>query len=136
MQTNTVNAQSHSTPTFTVKVTNIDKDRGGNIMVMLFSQDGFPKVHSKALSIQTHKAESSELLFSFEQTLEEIAVKVLHDENEDTKVTKNWTGIWPKDGLGFTNQQKVTLTGPPNYKNSKVSKAQYQKGLFIAVVYP
>lgn len=73
--------------------------------------------------------------FSIEED-ENIAIKIHHDENRDGKVTKNWTRIWPKEGLGFSNGQKLTLTGPPNFKKSKLSKEQLKAELIIAVRYP
>ena len=121
-----------------IRVTGINVNRGGDIRVMIFGEKGFPKVHKKALSAQTKRANKEILEFKFYlKTLNnEIAVKVLHDENGDGKVTKNWTGIYPKEGLGFSNGQKIGMTGPPNYNNSKLSKDQLKAGLKISVRYP
>lgn len=119
-----------------VTVTNIDVSRGGNIMVMIFAEEGFPKVHEKAVLMQSLEAQQETMDFVFNTNLEELAVKVLHDENRDGKVTKNWTGIFPKEGLGFSNDQKIGLTGPPKYRYSKLSKQQFINGLTIPVIYP
>ena len=35
-----------------VQIENINREKPGNILVMLFGQEGFPKDHSKALAIQ------------------------------------------------------------------------------------
>jgi len=120
----------------TIEVNNIDLKRGGNVIVMIFSKEGFPKKHDKALVSQTKIADSEVLKFEFNLDLDEMAVKVLHDEDMDGKVTKNWSGIYPKEGLGFTNKQKVSFTGPPKYKKSMVTKEQYKNGLNISVIYP
>ncbi len=119
-----------------IEVNNIDVKRGGNIIVMIFAEEGFPKIHEKALFVQTQNAQQEVMEFKFNFALEEMAVKVLHDENEDAKVTKNWTGIYPKEGLGFSNDQKISLTGPPKYKYSKLHKEQFKDGLNISIVYP
>ena len=50
--------------TISVRVTNIDTDKPGNIMVMLFAKEGFPKEHDKVLSFQNQKAKSTEATFS------------------------------------------------------------------------
>ena len=121
---------------FTVEVTDIDHTRGGDVIVYIFEKEGFPKKHDKAILTQTKAADSNSLTFNFVIEPEEIAVKVLHDEDRNGKVTKNWTGVYPKEGLGFTNKQKVTFTGPPKYKKSKVTKKEFEKGLTISVIYP
>jgi len=119
-----------------IKVTNIDVNRGGNIILMIFSENGFPKIHKKALFVHTQSAQQDVMVFKFELTLNELAVKVLHDENKDGKVTKNWTGIYPKEGLGFSNDQEIGLTGPPKYKYSKLFREQFKNGLNISIIYP
>ncbi|GAC17807.1 DUF2141 domain-containing protein [Paraglaciecola arctica] len=120
----------------TVKVEGVDVKRGGNLMVMLFSEKGFPKKHQDAQQLITVKAEESDMLFVFTTELNEFALKVLHDENENGKVTKNWTGIMPAEGLGFSNDQKIGLTGPPSYKNAKVSVKDQDTEFSIKLRYP
>jgi len=119
-----------------IKVSGIETERGGNIIVMIFGEEGFPKKHHKALVTQTKSANQQLIEFTFAINLKEMAVKVLHDEDKDGKVTKNWTGIYPKEGLGFSNGQQVSLTGAPKYKYSKISEAQFKNGLTISVKYP
>ena len=105
--------------TLTVTVNGIETHRGGQIMVMVFAEPGFPKNHEKALIIKSAKDLKDTMTFSFDIDEQEVAIKVLHDENSDGKVTKNWTGIWPKEGLGFSNGQKVSLSGVPKFNKSK-----------------
>ena len=119
-----------------VKVQGVDVKRGGNLIVMLFSPTGFPKKHQDAIHSTTVKANQTEMLFSFSTQLQEIAIKVLHDENGDGKVTKNWTGILPVEGLGFSNEQKIGLTGPPNYQKSKVTIKDPISQFSITLRYP
>jgi len=119
-----------------IKVTGINIKRGGNIIVMLFGENRFPKTHKKALATQAKRATKKTLEFKFSLNTNELAVKVLHDENGDGKVTKNWTEIFPKEGLGFSNDQRISMTGPPVYKKSKLSKEQFKAGLIIPVRYP
>lgn len=123
-----------------IKVNNIDITRGGNITVMIFTKKGFPKKHEMALLIQSKKSRYETIEFTFDQNTEELAeelaIKVLHDENGDGKVTKNWTGIWPKEGLGFSNDQKISLKGAPKYKHSKLLKEQLKDEINISITYP
>ena len=120
----------------TITVKNIDFKRGGSIIVMLFSKQGFPKDHDKALALQSTKASSPELSFNFKTSQSELAVKVLHDENEDGKVSKNWTRILPAEGLGFSNKQRIGLAGVPKFNKSKVALGLFKDGLTISMIYP
>ncbi len=133
VMTNTTIAQATE---IKINVTGINVKRGGNIIVMLFGEKGFPKIHKKALAAQTKPATKNTLKFNFTLNSNELAVKVLHDENGDGKVTKNWTGIIPKEGLGFSNGQRISITGPPTYKKSKLFKEQFKTGLNISIRYP
>ena len=119
-----------------ITVTNIDTTKGGNIIVMIYDkEDGFPKDHEMSLLSSTKRAQQSSLDFDFDVTSQQIAIKVLHDENGDGKVTKNWTGIYPKDGLGFSNGQKLTFTGPPNYQKSKITISPTKHHVIIPIIY-
>lgn len=118
-----------------IAVTNIDTSRGGNIVVMVYGEEGFPKDHAMALLTTTKKALTNTMVFTFLIYQPEVAIKVLHDENGDGKVTKNWTGIYPKDGLGFSNGQKIGLTGVPNYSKSKVRFIAPQSKATISIRY-
>lgn len=122
--------------TISVRVTNIDTNKPGNIMVMLFAKEGFPKEHNKALSFQNQKAKSTEVRFNFSVEVGQFAIKILHDENEDGKISKNWTGIIPAEGLGFSNGAKLSWRGPPNFKDAALSQAQTHDEIVIPVIYP
>jgi len=121
-----------------ITIDNIDEKKGGKITVFVFTDDAFPKVHDKAIyskSKMVHK-QKEEFNLDIDEKIEELAIKIHHDENSDGKVTKNWTGIYPKEGLGFSNKQKINLLGPPVYKKSKLTKKQFLKNITISIVYP
>ena len=65
-----------------VEVRGIDTSRGGSVLAMLFGADGFPKDHSKAISIQSRPANKGQMTFEFQIELSEFAIKVLHDEDD------------------------------------------------------
>lgn len=122
-------------------VTGIESNRGGNVIVFVFAENGFPKKHDLAIQQQTQEAQSDTMLFRFdinESDIDEgeVAIKVLHDEDENGQVTKNWTGIYPAEGLGFSKRQKVTLTGAPTYQRSKINVGELASGLTIEIQYP
>ncbi|MBL0379479.1 MAG: DUF2141 domain-containing protein [Desulfofustis sp. PB-SRB1] len=122
----------------TVSITAIQKERPGQIMVMLFGKQGFPKDHGQAIEIQTKKTENgtATMTFRFTVEIEEFAFKVLHDEDMDGQVGKNWTGIIPAEGLGFSGGAKLGLTGPPSFKRAKLSLAEIEDAIEIPIIYP
>ncbi|GLX77735.1 hypothetical protein tinsulaeT_10750 [Thalassotalea insulae] len=118
-----------------VNILNIDDKKAGNIIVMLFAEEGFPQKHDKAIKTHIKKATTNQMTFVFEQVPEEFAVKVLHDEDESGEVTKNWTGIIPSEGLGFSNGAKLSF-GPPDFDEAKLLKSNIEDSLAIQIIYP
>jgi uncharacterized protein (DUF2141 family) len=119
-----------------VTATNIEVNRGGDLLVFIFGKDGFPKNHDKALQVQTRQVDAGTMQFTFDIPDQYFAIKVLHDEDKNGKVTKNWTGIYPAEGLGFTNKQRVRAFGPPGWRKSHVTSAEVEEPLTIALRYP
>ncbi|WP_281544400.1 DUF2141 domain-containing protein [Grimontia sp. SpTr1] len=118
-----------------IVVKGIDTTRPGNVLVMLFGEDGFPKKHDKALRIVSYTADKAERNVTFENVPTQFAVKVLHDEDEDGKVTKNWTGVWPKEGLGFSNGARITFKAP-SFSSAQLEAASITSPHEITIRYP
>lgn len=119
----------------TVNVDNIDISRPGNIMVMLYGEDGVPKDHSKALTVSVLLAIKEKITVRFFSVPAEFAIKVLHDEDDTGKVTKNWTGFIPAEGLGFSNGAKLSF-GPPNFVKAKMQLSDITNPITISIAYP
>ncbi|MEZ9525583.1 DUF2141 domain-containing protein [Enterovibrio norvegicus] len=109
-----------------IRVKGIDTSRLGQILVMLFQEDGFPKTHDKALSILRYPATETDRTVVFENVPTLFAIKVLHDEDEDGKVTKNWTGILPKEGLGFSQGARITYKAP-SFSSARLSVVELRE---------
>ncbi len=109
-----------------IRVKGIDISRPGQVLVMLFQEDGFPKEHDKALNILRYPSTETERVVVFENVPTWFAIKVLHDEDEDGKVTKNWTGILPKEGLGFSQGARITYKAP-SFSSARLSVAELEE---------
>ncbi len=118
-----------------VHIDNIATEKPGNIMVMLYGYDGFPKDHAKAISVEVLPADIDKMTIKFSSVPEEFAIKVLHDEDETGEVTKNWTRVIPAEGLGFSNGAKLSF-GPPNFDRAKVKLADITSAISIKIIYP
>lgn len=103
-----------------VTLTNIKTERGGQLVVFVFTENGFPKEHDKALLhfIAPVTQETTTIKIDVPKR-GHFAIKALHDENMDMTVTKNWTGIIPRDGMGFSNGARIRLA-PPSFSDARV----------------
>lgn len=64
----------------------------------------------------------------------DFAVVVLHDEDMNGKVTKNWTGYIPKEGLGFSAGVTI-LGGVPTFHKARIRFKRYET-IEISMRYP
>ncbi len=102
-----------------VVIEGVRTERGGELLVMLFRRDGFPVQHDRALSVRKLPATSATLRIAVPLTPDgrEFAIKVLHDQDRDGRVTKNFIGI-PAEGLGFSNGAVLNF-GPPKFDRAR-----------------
>ena len=117
---------------------NIDVHRSGQILILVFLESGFPKNHSKAIYSSKVIPKKSEMIIPVKVPCNMgFSIKVLHDEDSNNRVTKNWTGVWPREGLGFSNGAMLGTLGPPDFDAAKVlRKDAINKGIKMRVTYP
>jgi uncharacterized protein (DUF2141 family) len=128
-------ANENVTKSLVVHVANIDIGLPGNIMVMLYEKEGFPKDHAKALAINVIPISHNKVTTRFTSVPAEFAIKILHDEDGTGQVTKNWTRIMPAEGLGFSNGAKIRF-GPPTYEAAKLKREDSHDAIKIDMIYP
>lgn len=119
-----------------VQIEGIRSERGGELLVLLFARDGFPVQHDRALSIRKISVTSSTLRIDVpvQQAGAEFAIKILHDQDKNGKVTKNFIGI-PAEGLGFSNGAVLNF-GPPKFDAARINHADAGKLIRIRMQYP
>lgn len=94
--------------------------RPGQILILVFLKSGFPKDHSKAIHSSKVIPEKSEMIIPMKVPCNMgFSIKVLHDEDMNGMVTKNWTGYLPKEGMGFSAGVTI-LGGVPTFKKAKI----------------
>ena len=109
----------------------------GQIGVVLFqSPEGFPGDTSKAIGQQRVNidsgTQSAEVIFK-DLPYGTYAVSVLHDENDNGKMDKNFMGI-PKEGYGASNNPRKRM-GPPEFDEAKFSVNQPEQTIEIRLIY-
>lgn len=103
-----------------VRVKNIDVSRAGDLLIFVFGERGFPKDHAEALRSYAVPPRAGDIELTVEApSHRDFAIKVLHDEDMDGRVTKNWTGIVPREGLGFSGGATI-LCGAPRFRRARI----------------
>ncbi len=124
------NFQSKSDTKLEILITEAKSDRGF-IRVLIFSgETGFPDQPSKALKSVSlaPKNKSVELVLS-DLPPGRYAVSVIHDEDNNTKLTTNTVG-YPTEKFGFSNNPKVYFS-PPSFEKAAFELGLKPKGIQI-----
>lgn len=119
-----------------VHVSAIDTARGGNLEILVFGPDGFPTKHDQALKRVIVPVKTAKMTVTVEIPKgSPFALKVLHDQDENGKLTKNWLGILPVEGLGFSSGAKLDPM-PPDFEDARMEAPQGKTETSIEMVYP
>lgn len=118
----------------TLTVEGIEPARGGEVHVYVFLGQGFPIKHEKA--VKRYRFEVTTATYSLPIEVPDVpfAIKVHHDEDRSGGVTKNWTGVLPAEGLGFSSGARMGL-GPPSFKEAAMNRPESGVGS-VSVRYP
>ena len=113
-----VTDRSESTYSLTVEVNNLNNNEGVVQFALYNRDDAFPDEHYKKYHLILKgevRNQTSKVTFK-DLSAGTYAVNVLHDENEDGRIDK--TLFLPKEGIGFSNYNKIGLGNRPDFKNA------------------
>jgi uncharacterized protein (DUF2141 family) len=89
----------------------------GQIKVGVYKdKETFPKTGSEFKGIDVSPVNKDANVAVFELPEGTYAVAIIHDENKNGKLDKNFLGI-PKEGYGFSNDAKATF-GSPSFEEA------------------
>lgn len=97
--------------TLRIHVTGFRNNKGKAGGTIFASADGWPEQTSKAVVHGPFPIENGQALEEFHLPAGKYAVAVIHDENSNHKLDRNFLGI-PKEGFGFANNPRVALSAP------------------------
>ncbi|MCB8994642.1 MAG: DUF2141 domain-containing protein [Bacteroidales bacterium] len=105
-------AQAQSTGNIEIRITGLRNPKG-KVSVNLFNQkDGFPDDPMKSFGWKTVSILPDTVVIVFEDLpYGTYAVSVLHDENGNGKMEKNFFGI-PREGFAFSNNDTPRIKSP------------------------
>ena len=107
-------AESSSCAGIHIEILNIRNNTGTIACALFESPVGFPIEYLRyASSIMAIEIRDERVSCHFVDIPRgRYALVVIHDENRNGKLDTNWLGI-PKEGYGFSNDAKGTLSSPP-----------------------
>ena len=104
------------------------------MIIYVFLENGFPIQHDQSIKQYRINVTKKVEQIDVEVPNSKFALKVHHDEDLSGKVTKNWTGIFPAEGLGFSSGAKISF-GPPSFKQAAMTLPN-DKVTQIFMMYP
>ena len=99
----------------TVKINNLDSNKGQVYIALYDSQASFLRKGIKATRSQIEN-KSCEVIFK-DVPQGTYAISIYHDENSNNKMDSNFLGI-PKEDYGCSNNARGFM-GPPKWKDAK-----------------
>jgi uncharacterized protein (DUF2141 family) len=106
--------------TLVVHVTGFRNQKGDAGGSLFASPNGWPEDNSKAFTHAGFPIEGDHATLTFSHVpLGRYAIAVLHDENSNHKLDRNFLHI-PKEGFGFANNPHVGLS-PPKWEDAAVN---------------
>lgn len=129
-------AQTAETATLTVRVTGARNSKGKIGVTLFQNAQGFPDDTLKAFRQQSVEIDAKTM--SAQVTFKDLAqgtyaVSVLHDENGNGKMDKNFVGI-PKEGYGASNNPKKKRRAP-TFDEAKFSLNSSEQTVEITLIY-
>lgn len=121
--------------TLVVHVHGIHNSNGVIRLLVFNGQDGWPDVRDKSFRHASLPANGSAVTFTLANVPSgTYAISVLHDENENHKLDRDFFGR-PKEGIGFGNNPKIGFT-KPGWKDSSVQVSGTGEETTVDLRYP
>ena len=115
-----------------IQINQAESDKG-MIRVLIFSKEaGFPDQPTKALkSLSLSPKNKSGILTVSDLPSGKYAISVIHDEDNDGKLTTNAVG-YPTEKFGFSNNPKVYFS-PPSFEKAAFELKSESKKIEITL---
>jgi len=125
----TLFAQEEKAVTLTVQIENLDNNNGQILVGLYNAEDHFLNTtYKKIIGDINHKKS----LVTFNNVpLGTYAVSIVHDENKNRKMDKNFIGI-PTEDYGCSNGAKGFM-GPPKWKDAKFELGDQDHTIIISL---
>ena len=95
-----------------VKVNGFRNQKGDAGGIIFKSPNGWPEDSDKSYMHAASPIQGDHATLTFDLPAGRYGVAVIHDENSNHKLDRNFLHI-PKEGFGFANNPKVVMSAPP-----------------------
>ena len=111
------------------------KSSDGKILINLFDKEkGFPSNPQSALKSSVIEIKNKQAFIEFScKPQQEYAIALVHDENNNGDMDKNFFGI-PKEGYAFSNNYRPTIKSP-NFKQASFKATGEKTTLKLNIIY-
>lgn len=117
-----------------VQIDGIRSENGTIILNLFNSEEGFPEDASSAYTWKRAAIKGQEAEIVFMDLQPGIyAIAILHDENRNNRMEKNFLGI-PREGFAFSNNYKPLISSP-SFREASFSYEGGSKVLKIKMLY-
>jgi len=130
-----VSQETQDLTSIVITIENI-KNQKGNIAINIFTaKDGFPSDFKKAYLNRRFSLDSVQNEFIIENIPPgEYAVAIMHDENANDKLDKNFFRM-PKEGYAVSNNAKPGKFGPPKFEAALFTHGNTDTHLNLTMLY-
>ncbi len=127
-------AQSTNTSIVRVEIIGL-KSSNGKILINLFDKEkGFPSDPKTAIKSSAIEIKNKQAFIEFACVPQkEYAIALVHDENNNGDMDKNFFGI-PKEGYAFSNNYRPTIKSP-NFKQASFKASSDKTTLKLNIIY-
>ncbi len=121
------------TCTLDVHVTGLRNQKGYVAALAYRSSNGWPEKKGKASATESATIHGSQATVSLKVPPGKYAVAVLHDENKNQKLDRDFFGI-PIEGFGFSNNPRVFVSAP-SFKKAEVDVGCPITNIHVNMIY-
>lgn len=119
--------------TLTIHVTGFRNAKGRAGGTVFASPQGWPEETSRAVVHGGFPIENGRATEVFQIPAGKYAIAVIHDENGNHKLDRNFLGI-PREGFGFANNPRV-LMSPPSFQAASTQVSCPETQIDIRLIY-
>jgi uncharacterized protein (DUF2141 family) len=119
--------------TLRIHATGFRNQKGFAGAAIFASPDGWPERENKSVAHDGFPFTGSDATLTFKLPPGKYGVVVLHDENKNEKLDRNFLGV-PTEGFGFANNPPVFLTAP-SFERATVAVTCPVTSIDVKIIY-
>lgn len=119
--------------TLRIHATGFRNDKGVAGAAVFSSPKGWPEQNAKAQALDAFPITGTMATLTFKLPPGRYAVVVLHDENKNQKLDRNFIGV-PTEGFGFANNPPVLLVAP-SFERASIEVACPATDINVKMIY-